>query len=1329
MTAPAAARPAREAWPRIEADEAGRYRPFPLSDIQQAYWIGRSGRVELGATGLHVYEELDCEDLDYARLNAAWSRMLERHDALRTIVDEPGRQRVLPDAAYTIPSFDWSALPEAEQRRRLAELRAELCARVYAPERWPMFDIVYCAVSARRSVLFLSLDALHIDMGSFRLLFEEWVESYADPACAPPPQTVRYRDYVLGLGALENGERWREDLAFWRAEAARMAPAPELPYCGPFAAMAGGRFARLSGGLPQDAWTRLKERAAAEGLTPSSALLAAYAETLARWSRRRPFTLNVTLFNPLPLHSDLRRVVGDFTSMILLQAPDPQDAPFASAARGLQARLSEGMERRSVSGVRVLREWSAAHGLDAARAAMPVVFTSTLNHRTRGLAPLRRFGVRRHAMVRTPQVTLDLQASEDGGGLLCHWDSLEDALPGDARVAMFEAFQELVGELAEGRRWDSPRPVPVPLAQAARRDDANRTAAEFPAISIPELCMERAPDAAPAILTASGALTYGAMWGRVRATAARLLECGLRPGDFVAVGLAKSPAQAIAAHAVLAAGGAYAPVDPAWPAARIAAVLADCGARLALAASGQALAGGRLERTLEPEREPAAETVGLPHVAPDAAAYLLYTSGSTGAPKGVLVEHRSVVNRVTDVNRRFGVGPLDRLFAITALHHDLSVYDLFGAAAAGASLVLPDPDRTRDPAHWIDLMEAHGVTLWNSVPTFFEMLLDFVEPTGRQLAPSLRLVLLSGDRIPVSLPDRLARLAPGARCVSLGGPTETTVWDICRPVAPGERFARSIPYGRPMANARYWVMDERLRERPEWVAGELCIGGAGLARGYWNDEAATAASFVRHPETGERLYRSGDLGRRLPDGDIEILGRIDRQAKIRGQRIEPGEIEAALRRHTAVRDAFVGVGPDGRIAAWVTARPDPGLQFRLRQMGLRRDQDRDLHIDLAEPAGAADERRRTCRAFAPASLGLAALGAWLGRLRGRGVDSALPRYAYPSAGALYPVRAYVCAAPGRVAELDAGSYYYHPVRHRLTRVSAEYLTPADHREHNRAIAAAAAVQVLLIGHLPAIAPMYPEQARDFCLIEAGYIGQALMENAAGRGLGVCPIGDLDTARAAQALGLGADDVFLHAFCAGVPASGPEEPVKRRKRANDPHRPAPMHTRLISGEPATISAGPAPGGLEAELAALCAENLPRHMTPESIRVVDAFPLTPNGKVDARRLAEIAPGEARAGDVRAATQTESRVQQMVARLLERVEIPVDRRFFELGCNSLHLIRLLAALREIAPAVQVADLFAYPTVRSLAAFLDGDAAPDAREQALRRAARRRRSRRDEA
>jgi pyochelin synthetase len=300
-------------------------------------------------------------------------------------------------------------------------------------------------------------------------------------------------------------------------------------------------------------------------------------------------------------------------------------------------------------------------------------------------------------------------------------------------------------------------------------------------------------------------------------------------------------------------------------------------------------------------------------VAPDALAYVIYTSGSSGKPKGVMVSHAAALNTIVDINQRFAVGPDERVFGLANLGFDLSVYDVFGPLSLGACLVLPEAARRADPSHWAELVQRHQLSMWNSVPAQLQMLEHCLAATPQLQLPSLRLALLSGDWIPLSLPQQMRSRLPQLELVSLGGATEAAIWSIYHRIDAAPSRLSSVPYGKPLANQQFHVLGEGWRDCPELVTGELYIGGAGLAIGYLGDPEQTAQRFVDHPLSGARLYRTGDLGRYLRDGSIEFLGREDAQVKIRGNRVELAEVEAALQSHPAVREVAVIVDGDERL--------------------------------------------------------------------------------------------------------------------------------------------------------------------------------------------------------------------------------------------------------------------------------------------------------------------------------------------------------------------------------------------------------------------------------
>jgi amino acid adenylation domain-containing protein len=441
--------------------------------------------------------------------------------------------------------------------------------------------------------------------------------------------------------------------------------------------------------------------------------------------------------------------------------------------------------------------------------------------------------------------------------------------------------------------------------------------------------VEHQPDAA-AIITSQGQLTYRELFARANQVAHALCDLGIQPNQLVPVVMEKGWEQIVAVIGIIMAGAAYVPLEAQSPVDRLAYVLDNSESQLVLTQSWlqptldlpSNLAIIAVDQDLKTQ-----STAPLPPIqCADDLAYVIYTSGSTGTPKGVMVSHRNLVNTIVTTNQRFRIRPQDRMLALTALNHDMAVYDIFGLLSAGGALVLPDAARVKDAEHWLGLMQQKGVTLWNSVPAMMGMLTTVVQGRGSAQAPDLRLVFMGGDWIPLTLPEQIRSwLSPTTQIFSVGGPTETSVWNICYAIEQVDPHWQSIPYGQPMANSKYHIFNDSLQNCPTWVTGEMYAAGVQVAQGYWRNPEKTEASFLRHPHTGERIYRTGDRGRYLPDGTIEFMGRADFQIKLRGYRIEPGEIEAALTRHQGVQSAVVvsvGQNQNQVLAAYIV--PEPG---------------------------------------------------------------------------------------------------------------------------------------------------------------------------------------------------------------------------------------------------------------------------------------------------------------------------------------------------------------------------------------------------------------------
>ncbi|MCU4749731.1 MULTISPECIES: non-ribosomal peptide synthetase [unclassified Streptomyces] len=887
---------------------------FPLTALQQSYLLGRGAHVEIGNVASHVYHEIEgAWDLD--RLESALRTVVARHPALRTRFTPDGRQVTQSTVDVRVGRFDLrGASGEARREHRLA-LREERSHRVLPADTPPLLAADVTILAEDCMVLHIDHDGLIMDATSMFVFFRDWRTAY-DKGDAAPRDTdeASFEAYVAALETARTRAPARRARAHWLERLENLAPHPDLPLRTSPSSIAVPRFTARFARMDAPRWAALKARAADRGLTPSALLFAVYADTLAAWGAGPRFTITTTVANRPPIHPRILGAVGNFCDTMLVEVGVDRSTSFADRARALQARLRRELDNRHFTGIEVLREL-ARRGSAASR--MPYTFNSALGHGHAGVdgSALELFGPEVYTSSQTPQVWLDVSAFEQHGGIVVQFDSVDELFPDGLIEAVTAGYQRLLHALCTDDAWDATTFDLLPDAQRHRRRAANDTATPPPA---PDLLTEaflthvrRAPDA-PAIVTGTATWSYAALYAHAAHAAAWLRERNTAPDELVGLVMNRGPEQLIGILATLLAGAAYLPIDAALPTARRAYMLSDGRVRHVLTnTDGPPEPHGydvlSVDATRPPPGPPPDPGAG-PRVHDDRLAYVLYTSGTTGEPKGVMVSRASVANVVADCTARFRIGPADRLFGVSAFHFDLSVFDILGALSTGAAVVLPDADRATDPEHWLRLATDTGVTVWNSVPAIVSLLHEQAVAEGAGgpgTLPALRLVMMSGDRIPPKLPAALRALKPDLEIVSLGGPTETTIWNIVHPIRPDEDGSRGIPYGRPNANNRAYVLDEHLRDVPDWVTGDIWAAGTGLARGYWGDAARTAERFVHDPVRGERLYRTGDLGRFLPNGEIDILGRDDFQIKVNGHRIEAGEVESRLMALDGVARAVV----------------------------------------------------------------------------------------------------------------------------------------------------------------------------------------------------------------------------------------------------------------------------------------------------------------------------------------------------------------------------------------------------------------------------------------
>jgi amino acid adenylation domain-containing protein len=922
--------------------------PAPLSHAQERLWFLE--RLEPGSAAYVMPALLRLDgDLDTEALRRALEDVVRRHEVLRSTFGEvDGRpvQRVEPHARFDLPLVDLSALPAPEREAEALRVGAEEARRPFDLSVAPLLRALVIRIHPTSHILALAMHHVASDGASIGVLADELGRLYDAHVrgvdAGLPELPIQYADFAAWQRGGGNDEKVQASVDYWTARLAGAEPGP-LPTLRPHSGSAARRAAVHAFAIPEEVSDALRSYARSEGATPFLVLLAGFAALLLRYTGQD----DVVVATPVSGRgkAELQGLIGFFVDTLPLRVSMDADAGFRRLLSVVRESASAAFAHQDAPLERVFAGTGREGGADLLAVMLSLQNATSQALSGSGATRLAGLDVREVPLeLGAAKCDLHLRVDDSPRAMSAAWEYDADLFDPPFVAAMAEHFVRLLG--AALRSPD----VPIAALPMLSADEARREIEEFargaepvgtlatPIHRLVEAHADAAPDAV-AVLAGGERVTYAELDARANRLAHHLAALGVGP-DVVAGVCQAHTADLIVSHlAVLKAGGAYLPIDPAHPAERIGAMLEDARALAVLADAATADRIPSSAATLV-RVDADGETIGArpshrPSVAVDRAnlAYVVFTSGSTGRPKGVGVQHRSLAGLVRWHLRAFGVTARDRGSQVAGVGFDAAVWEVWPYLAAGASVVIaPEDARLSPPALRGFLLES-GVTVSFASTPVAEALLALDWPPE---AP-LRLLLTGGDalrtRPPASLPFRL---------INNYGPTEGTV--VATSGAVEWSAADGLPaIGHAIDGAAAYVVDPRMRPVPRGVAGELYVGGVGVARGYLGRPALTAERFVPDPlspEPGGRAYRTGDRVRRRADGALDFLGRNDDQVKVRGVRIEPGEVEAALTRDPAVREAVVGAPADRhgerRLVAWIVPADDAldvaALRARLRDV-------------------------------------------------------------------------------------------------------------------------------------------------------------------------------------------------------------------------------------------------------------------------------------------------------------------------------------------------------------------------------------------------------------
>lgn len=921
--------------------------PFPLTDAQQEIWLAS----RLDATAAAAFNE-SCAltfrgDLKREALETALQQLVQRHEALRTVVDASGeRQTVQDEARAGLAMDDLAGMDGAERDRRYDALVQEEVGKPFDLAQAPLLRARLVRLARDHHVLLLTAHHIVCDGWSYDVMVRDFSALYSMATRGERdqrPRPTQFRDYARGRSAYRMEPRYDLDLGYWMKRLADPPPALPLPTDRVRPVLRTFAGAMEVAGMEEGLLASLKELGARKRCTLFSTLMALYAVLLHRLTGQRDLIIGIPAAGQqLMEESDL---VGHCANLLPLRLTVDPGQPFAVLLAAAQQAMLEAYEHQGITFGTLLKSLQLPR--DASRPPL-IQVTFNVDPAMHGLD----FAGLQTDIAINPRrayqfdYSFNIVAYSDRLRMECNYNT--DLLDRSTVQRWFGHYREIARAVAH--QPDLPVDE-IPLLTETERNtlllEWNRTQAPYPAACVHELFEQEArahPDRV-ALSLAGATLSYGELNDQANQLARHLRALGVGPDLAVGLCCERSLELVVGVLGILKAGGAYLPLDPNHPVERLKLQVTDARTQVAvgLMKHDALLAGLGVQRVLldQPGADwRALEGTNLPAggVHPSSLAYILYTSGSTGQPKGVPIEHRSVV-RLVKGTTFMTWGPGDCMLQHSPLAFDASTLELWGPLLNGCRMAILPPGPFSLAALARAVQQEHVTALWLTGSVFHQV----VDENPAALA-SVKQLLAGGEVLSGARIARLLKLRPDLKVTNGYGPTESTTFAATETFTAADVVEDPPPLGRPIANTQVYILDERLQVVPVGVAGEICIGGDGLARGYLNRPDLTEQAFVKNPlagTPGDRLYRTGDRGRWRVDGRIEFLGRLDQQVKIRGFRIEPGEIESVLSTFPGLQSCAVVVRTDAsgekQLAAFVAmgpgqaAPPVDALRLHLRR--------------------------------------------------------------------------------------------------------------------------------------------------------------------------------------------------------------------------------------------------------------------------------------------------------------------------------------------------------------------------------------------------------------
>ena len=855
----------------------------------------------------------------------AIDEIVDRHESLRTtfaMMDGETVQIIYPDFKLEVPIIDLQHLPDAEREKEIRRLANQEARKPFDLKKGPLARVTVLKAGPEDHVILLTLHHIISDGWSMGVLIGEISALYAAFSAGEPsplPELpLQYADYAEWQKEYLQGEVLEKQLNYWKNHLGENPPVLELPTDRPRPAVQTNAGATANIKIEAPIAAAVKKTGQKEGATVFMTLLAAFKILLYRYSGQESLSVGTPIANRT--QGETEGLIGLFINTLVLKTDLNAGQSFRELVRHVRTTTLDAYENQDLPFEYLVDALQKDRDIRTSPLFQVMFILQNAPVSMRRVSDLQMEMLKVDMGTSTFDITFNVSESPAGFSITAEYNT--DLFNASTIERMLRHYKNLLEQI--GRNPDQPIGR-IPFLSKEEIDAIlhkwNNTTVPFPSDAcvhqlIENQCAQKGQNTA--VIAGEERLTYEELNNRANRLARYLIEAGVAPEDRVGISLERSPEMVIGLLAILKSGAAYVPLDPNYPTERLEYMIEDSAMDILIT---QESLKERFQRdglhiiSIDGEAEKIArqqETNPQVHVLPENTAYIIYTSGSTGKPKGVMIQHRSVVNHNRFVINRFELQEQDRMLQFATINFDAAVEEIFPTLQCGAAVVLRGKEVLISGAELLALIEKHGLTILDLPTAYWHQWVNELDEQGQQIPDGLKLVILGGDK---ASPEHVARWnklgGEKVRLLNTYGPTETTI--ICTSYEATETDRNSknpleLPIGEPIANTTAYILDKNLQLCPVGVPGELHIGGESLARGYLNRPELTAEKFIPDPfsqKPGGRLYKTGDLVKYRPDGNIEFIGRVDYQLKIRGFRVEPGEIENVLLEHSDIRDAAV----------------------------------------------------------------------------------------------------------------------------------------------------------------------------------------------------------------------------------------------------------------------------------------------------------------------------------------------------------------------------------------------------------------------------------------